>query len=308
MYLMSVTGLVETDTLSLADAHNHLWIAPADDAEAGAPALMDFAPRVAELQIFGKSAAGNRPPGCVQFDCQPGGFGRDSRMLRAMSEQSGVTIVCCTGYHLRRYAPSHWLWAARAADAAAHFIRELTAGTVESPPETPVRAGFIKIAFEQDPDATPPALIAAVGAAVQATGCAVEVHTERGAAAERILPLMDSHGIPADRIVLCHMDKRRDLALHRDLIAAGALLEYDTFTRTDKYGPPFPFWSQAFAAGLEDGIAIATDMAEARSEEAGAALARLCVAMTEQAVASREAIQKATCRNIVQRLALRKAV
>ncbi len=308
MNLMSVTGPVETDAISLADAHNHLWIAPAADAEAGAPALMDFAQRLAELKVFRESAARNQPACCVQFDCQPGGFGRDARMLRAMSEESGVTIVCCTGYHLRKYGPSHWLWTASAADAAAHFIRELSTGVDESPPETPIRAGFIKIAFEQDPHSTPPALIAAVGAAVQATGCAVEVHTERGMAAEQILPLLVSHGIPADRIVLCHMDKRRDLALHRDLIAAGALLEYDTFTRTGKYGSPFPFWSQAFGAGMEDGIAIATDMAEARSEEAGEALARLRAVMAEQAVAGREAIQKATCRNIVQRLALRKAL
>src|SRR5690606_33333998 len=186
------------------------------------PVLTDFDLLLSELKAFAAAANGL----AAQFDCQPGGFGRDAVKLHELSVQSGVVAMCCTGYHLKKYAPSHWLWTARAERAAEHFIRELAEGVDESPEDASIRAGFIKIAFEEDPAETPSALLEAVGAAVRATGCSVEVHTEQGKAAERILPLLESRGVAADRVVLCHMDKRKDLSLHHDLIAAGALLEY----------------------------------------------------------------------------------
>ena len=271
--LVSVTGDINPQKIRLADAHNHLWITPVPDAAPDSPVLTDFDLLVRELKTFAEATEGQ----AAQFDCQPGGFGRDARQLRALSTQSGVAVVCCTGYHLKKYAPSHWLWTASAEHAAAHFIRELTEGVEESPGDMQIRAGFIKIAFEEDPAETPPALLEAVGAAVRATGCGIEVHIEQGKAAEHILPLLERYRVPADRIVLCHMDKRKDTGLHRDLIEAGALLEYDTFTRTEKYPAPYPFLAQVIEAGLSGGVALATDMA--RSEQwtkyGGALLSRL---------------------------------
>lgn len=141
----------------------------------------------------------------------------------------------------------------------------------------PIRAGFIKIAFEEDPAGTPLTLLEAVGAAVSETGCGVEVHTEQGKAAERILPLLESHHVPANRVVLCHMDKRKDLGLHRELIGVGALLDYDTFTRTGKYPEPYPFLAKVIEAGLSHGVALATDMARAEqwAKYGGAAFPRI---------------------------------
>lgn len=271
--LVSVTGEIDPGEIRIADAHNHLWIAPVPDAAPDSPVLTDFDLLQAELKAF--AAAASRL--AAQFDCQPGGFGRDAIKLRELSGQSSVVVVCCTGYHLKKYAPSHWLWKANAKRAADHFIRELTLGMEETSPAAPIRAGFIKIAFEENPAETPPALLEAVGTAVSATGCGVEVHTEQGKAAEHILPLLESHSVPADRVVLCHMDKRKDLGLHRDLIAAGALLEYDTFTRTGKYPEPYPFLAQVIKAGLSHGVALATDMARTDqwTEHGGAAFPRL---------------------------------
>jgi predicted metal-dependent phosphotriesterase family hydrolase len=271
--LVSVTRPVDPAAVGTVDAHNHLWIAPVPDAAPDSPVLTDFDLLLVELKEFAAAANGL----AAQFDCQPSGFGRDAVKLRELSEQSGVVIVCATGYHLRKYAPSHWLWTASVERAADHFIRELTEGVEEVQSDATIRAGFIKIAFEDDPAEMPPALLDAVGAAVGATGCGVEVHTEQGKAAEHILPLLEAHGVPAERVVLCHMDKRKDLGLHRELIGAGALLEYDTFTRTEKYPEPYPFLAQIIAAGLSHGIALATDMArtEQWSKYGGVAFPRL---------------------------------
>jgi phosphotriesterase-related protein len=69
----------------------------------------------------------------------------------------------------------------------------------------------------------------------------------------------------ADRLVLCHMDKRPDRSLHSELAAAGALLDYDTFYRP-QYLPDETAWpliAEMLAAGFERSLALATDIAEA---------------------------------------------
>jgi phosphotriesterase-related protein len=65
-------------------------------------------------------------------------------------------------------------------------------------------------------------------------------------------------------MILCHMDKRPDFGLQRELAQAGVLLEYDTFYRP-KYDPEANLWpliERMAAAGLDGAVALATDMAD----------------------------------------------
>jgi phosphotriesterase-related protein len=145
-----------------------------------------------------------------------------------------------------------------------HLVSELRVGLDEAAgAETPVRAGLIKIACEAELQRTPQvALDAAMAAAVE-TGCAVEVHTEKGAEAEKILGHFRDHGVTPDRMTLCHMDKRPDPGLHFELAKGGALLEYDTFFRP-QYDPErnqWPLVNTMAVHGLCDRVALASDLA-----------------------------------------------
>jgi phosphotriesterase-related protein len=96
-------------------------------------------------------------------------------------------------------------------------------------------------------------------------GVCVEIHTETGSDAEAILDFFVRRGVRAGQIVLCHMDKARDLGLHRSLAEAGACLEYDTFYRP-KYAPNSTVWpliQEMARNGLDHSVALATDMADA---------------------------------------------
>jgi len=89
------------------------------------------------------------------------------------------------------------------------------------------------------------------------------VHTEAGAAAKQVVTRLLEHGAAADRLVICHIDKRPDFGLHRALAQAGVLLEYDTFYRP-KYQPErnvWPLLARMVAEGLAGQVAIGTDMA-----------------------------------------------
>jgi 5-phospho-D-xylono-1,4-lactonase len=127
-----------------------------------------------------------------------------------------------------------------------------------------VRAGFIKVACEAELQHTPLNALEGAAQASAASGAAIAIHTEKGASAEAIFEFMLQHGVAARQVVLCHMDKRPDFGLHRALVQAGALLEYDTFYRP-RYEPERNLWpllEKMAAAGLEHGLALATDIAE----------------------------------------------
>ena len=90
------------------------------------------------------------------------------------------------------------------------------------------------------------------------------MHTERGAAVEDLLAFFGGRGVSPRRLVFCHVDKRPDFGLHRELAQAGVLLEYDTFYRPkyDPEGGVWPLLARMAAAGLAGQVAVATDMAD----------------------------------------------
>ena len=47
----------------------------------------------------------------------------------------------------------------------------------------------------------------------------------------RDFEVLTGDGVPADAVVLAHVDRSPDPVLHADLAAAGAYLGYDTFAR-----------------------------------------------------------------------------
>ena len=257
--VMTVNGPLAPAILGVTDAHQHVWIAPVTGGPTGAPLLCDRDVIAARLTAYHAAGGGGL------LDCQPGGCGRDGRELAELSRLTGVPIVACTGYHLARYYTSDfWLWRAAAEVARDYFVAEIVDRLVETwDTDQPVRAGFIKIAIPANPAELPTALWEAAAAASRDTGVALLAHTEAGAGAEQIVARLLGLGATANRLVICHIDKRPDFGLHHELAQAGVLLEYDTFFRP-KYDPECNVWpllQRMAAAGLAGQIAIGTDLA-----------------------------------------------
>jgi phosphotriesterase-related protein len=260
--VMTVTGEEPSQWKGPVDAHNHVWIAPVAGAATGSPLLDSYEPILEELKVFRAAGGGGI------LDCQPAGCGRDARKLQSLSKEGGVPIVCCTGFHRQRYySPDSLLWR----QTSQAWERFLTGEILESVMETsgsdePIRAGFIKVAAEASLEQTPRAPLEAAAQAAVGTQAMVEVHTEKGADAENIFAFFLSNGVSPRQIVLCHMDKRPDFILHRDLAEAGVMLEYDTFYRP-QYEPQKNLWPlllRMVSSGYSNSIALATDMAESR--------------------------------------------
>ena len=272
----TVLGEIPYEMLGVTDAHNHVWIDPIPGADPAAPVLNQFDLICDELRSY-REAGGES-----LLDCQPGGCGRDGNKLAELSRQSNVNILACTGFHRQKYYPPRApLFSMSALQAADYFINELTVSLTETSDQAEkVCAGFIKIALEAKWSDTPPAPLEAAAEAARQTGALVEIHTEKGALAEKAVVYFQDRGVTPQQLVLCHMDKRPDTGLHTELIRCGVLLEYDTFYRP-KYEPETNLWPLIVSmvdSGMSAGLVLATDMAEAEmysSIGGGAGLASL---------------------------------
>ncbi len=258
-HVRTVLGHVAPDQMGTTDAHTHAWIEPVAGAD------LDELIHDDEDGICRDLAAYRALGGQSIIDCQPALCGRNGRKLRTISQASGVHIVACTGFHLRRYyAEETPLLALSAEEAAAFFLGECRQGLSETRESgNPVFPGFIKIAAEASLADSLLALFEAAAAASIESGLAIEMHTEKGAAVEEFLDFFIRQGLAPDRLIFCHVDKRPDVGLHRELASAGVLLEYDTFVRP-KYQPQnnvWPLLDEMIASGFADHIALATDLA-----------------------------------------------
>ncbi len=307
-FVFTVLGPVAPAELGVVDAHSHVWIEPVPGADPNAPVLFDATAVIRELRQF--RAAG----GSAVVDCQPGGCGRNGRMLQRLALQGGVHLVACTGFHRRRYYPPNTsLWQMTTADAAALFVSELTFALTETSLEPqPLRAGFIKVAGEATLAETPQQLLAAAAEACRATGCAIQMHTEKGAAVEQFLRFFVDHGVAPQRLVFCHVDKRPDFEFHRTIAQSGAMLEYDTFFRP-KYQPETTVWpliEKMVAAGLETQVALATDLAESSlwrqfgGQPGMAAFVTIVKARLQELAFNSHTIHQLMGENIARRLAI----
>ena len=258
--VMTVMGPVSHEQLGVCDAHNHVWIDSVLNVADGSPVLNQYDLILRELEEYRQSG------GKSILDCQPGGCGRNGNRLLELSRASEVNLIACTGFHRKKYyPPDYWLWDADAHKISDSFYNELEQGLDETVDTfRPVRAGFIKIALEAKWNECPKAALEGAAFTASKTKALVEVHTEKGALAEKACIYFTDQGVSPQQLVLCHMDKKPDSSLHKALAEFGVLLEYDTFYRP-QYDPQYNLWpliDKMVNAGFSKYIALAMDMVD----------------------------------------------
>jgi phosphotriesterase-related protein len=154
------------------------------------------------------------------------GIGRRPVDLVSLARQSGLQIMVGGGFYVHASHPD-WLEDASVDQIATELIRELDHG-IDGTGIRPAIIGEVGTSTHITP--CEERVLRAVGRAAVMTGAAVSVHLDgRGTEGLRALGLITDEGVSPSRVVLGHLDEHLDLAYHRDLAAAGAVLEYDTF-------------------------------------------------------------------------------
>lgn len=221
--LHTTLGPRRRDEVGTVLPHEHLFVdlrtpdvpgqGEADEAEV--VALM--APQVRAAQAQGVTAI---------VECSTGGVGRRTDLDLAVSRATGMPVVVASGIYREPWVPA-WVRTATDAELEAHVRRELTVG-VEG---TGVLAAWVKLSAGDD-GLTPleeRILRACARAAVSVGPVAALIgsHTIAGTVVLDQLRVLAEEGFPSERFCWIHTQVEPDRALHREVAARGAWIEYD---------------------------------------------------------------------------------
>lgn len=232
-FVRTVLGDIPPADLGVCYAHEHVIIGPSFATHAHPEFLLDDMDRAAtELREF--HAAGGR----AMIDSMPCDAGRNVEKLAALSRQTGVHLVAPTGLHLAKYyEPGHWGSRYSEAELAALFIADIREGIdahdYNGPllRRTPHRAGLIKIATGPGFTAREEKIFAAAAQAHRATGCPILTHTEQGELALQQIDRLAGGGVALAHVCLSHTDRKPDVGYHREILARGVRVEFDSAFR-----------------------------------------------------------------------------
>lgn len=264
MQVMTVTGPMAAQQMGVTDAHDHLFLrSPILAGEE----IIDPVAVTDEMRDAGRSGLQ------TIVELTPIGLGRRPELLRRVAETTGLHVIAATGYHRDAHYPDgHWVLRASEFTLIDRMRKDLTVGMHPTDWSDPSlapdesRAGVIKTGASLDVITTNERRRLVCAAAVAAaTGVAVVVHTEAATCADEITDLLVGEGLPAEQIILAHMDRNPDSARHIGLLERGVMLVYDTIGRM-KYHPDsvrLDLIEAVCAAGHADRILLGLDMGRA---------------------------------------------
>nr|WP_246401788.1 hypothetical protein [Jiangella mangrovi] len=258
---MTVLGPVDPAGLGAVDAHEHLFLHSAALQGDQFGDVDAMAREVESVQASGIDTI---------VELTPVGLGRSVTGLAAVSRQTGVHVVAATGYHRDAHYPAgHWVYREPASVLEEVLVADLTSGIDgrdwQGPQPSPSshRAGIIKLgASYQRASAAERLRLSAGAAAARRTGAPVAVHCEIGTMGPELLDLLADDGVPANRVLLAHLDRNPDPGLHAELAARGAYLLYDTVGRI-KYRPDsvlLELIGRMVDGGYGDKVLLGTDV------------------------------------------------
>jgi phosphotriesterase-related protein len=232
-FVRTVLGDIDAGQLGVCYAHEHVIIDPSFTTHVTPDFLLDDLERAtAELNWF--HADGGR----AMIDSMPCDSGRNVLKLAELSRRTGVHLVCPTGLHLPKYYdPGHWGHRYSEDALARLFIADIEQGVDAHDYGGPLiertshRAGVIKIASDRTFTPREEKLFAAAAEAHRRTGCPILTHTEQGELALEQIERLRAGGVDLRHVCLSHTDRRPDIGYHREILASGVRVEYDSAFR-----------------------------------------------------------------------------
>lgn len=164
-------------------------------------------------------------------DATPNDCGRDTELLKEVSEKSGINIVCSTGlYAEAEGAPGYFKFRNSVIGDAATEIYELFATEItQGIGTTGVRAGVIKVATSDGQITSYEEMVLRAAARTQMeTGVPIITHTGGfSTMGVEQADLFISEGVSPNRIVIGHIGGSGDIKYHLTLIGKGVYIAFD---------------------------------------------------------------------------------
>jgi predicted metal-dependent phosphotriesterase family hydrolase len=221
--IMTVKGWMAADKMGFALTHEHI--------------LVDFigADKVDPLRYHADEVFAIALPkliavkekGCqTLMECTPAWLGRDVKLMKRLSEASGLNILTNTGYYGaagEKYLPAH-AYTETVDQIAARWISEWENGIDGSG----IKPGLIKSGVDKFPlSAVQAKMVEAAALTHLATGLTIGIHTGDGKAAMEELRIIQSKGVSAGAWIWIHAQNEKNRELHFRAARAGGWVSFD---------------------------------------------------------------------------------
>jgi 5-phospho-D-xylono-1,4-lactonase len=253
MVVRTVRGDIAPESLGITYMHEHLYGFSTSEGTEEDLNLDSEAAAALELLLF-KGAGG----GAI-VEMSPQDYSRNPLVLKRLSETTSLHIVMVTGY----------IKAASADKFVEHksvnaITDELVKDIQEGVDGTGIRAGLLKAGSSLNIiTANEEKMLRAAARAQRETGALISTHTEAGTMALEQIAIFKEEGVPPEKILIGHLDRKLDYNYHLEVAKTGVTLGYDQFSK-EKYAPDFrriEFIGKLFKAGYGRQIAISGDLA-----------------------------------------------
>ena len=264
-FVRTVLGDISPRDTGLTYSHEHVVIEESFPTIANKDFILNDVVKISEeLKEF--YTGGGR----TLVDTMPANCGRNVLKLTEVSRRSLVNIIAPTGLHLEiYYPPNHWRYHLSEDELTDLFIKDVEAGIDEYDYGCPVvkrtqhKAGLVKLATG-DELITPhqEKIFHAVVNTHLHTGVPILTHTNSGKHAIAQANLFDKLGAKLEHVVLSHVDKCKDVSLHKELLQMGVYMEYDSHFRWKQGEENFTYkLLQQLLPGYANRIVLGMDMA-----------------------------------------------
>jgi phosphotriesterase-related protein len=166
--------------------------------------------------------------GCrTLVECTPQYLGRDVKLLKRLSDSSGIQILTNTGYYGaagEKFLPSS-LKLQSAEELAKLWITEAQEGI----DKTGIKPGFIKLGADDLPfSASILKILKAAAITHKSTGLVIAMHTSKGGKpALEEMKILNEFGVPSEAWIWVHAQNENDIAYHIEAAEKGGWVEFD---------------------------------------------------------------------------------
>ena len=149
-------------------------------------------------------------------DCTPVNIGRDVELLRRVAEQTGIHLICATGFY---YSDEPVLYNTSADQLCRYLITDARA----------VNAGIIKCAVESETvGAYHEKVLRACAKAHLHTGLPIVMHTNaRNQNGRKALEILLSEGVEAKAVTVSHLSDTEELEYVKEIAGFGCFIGLD---------------------------------------------------------------------------------
>ncbi|MCY7350020.1 MAG: phosphotriesterase [Cytophagaceae bacterium] len=222
--LQTVTGSVQADQLGICLPHEHLFSSFGLDgvgltAEETETIFQSVNAYLLKLKGFGCTTI---------MDCTAAYFGRNPKLLKRLSEASGIHILTNTGIYGAandRYVPP-FAYDETADQLAARWVSEFREGIQN----TDIKPGFLKIGVDPAPlSELDRKLVQAACRTHRQSGLTIACHTSGndGQAALEELEIVKTEGLKPEAWIWVHAQNCADSSLHQQVAQQGGWVSFD---------------------------------------------------------------------------------